>query len=112
MTNLNAALTTTQRISEMNFCVWLGQADTGDVLAYHRGFLALDTSSCSLMRAETDRKELVRLARRAWWAAQRGLVHLVQRRNGPDDFTYLAIARPKPKQASVSFSSLLLDEAA
>jgi hypothetical protein len=36
----------------------------------------------------------------------------VQRRHRSDDYSYLAIARPKPKQASVSLSSLLLAEVA
>jgi hypothetical protein len=40
------------------------------------------------------------------------LIHLVQRRHGSDDYSYLAIARSKPKQASVSLFSLLLAEVA
>jgi len=59
-----------------------------------------------------ERRELARVARRAWWAAQQGLVHLVQRRNAPDDFTYIAIARLRTPEASVSLSSVLLKEAA
>jgi len=43
---------------------------------------------------------------------RRGLIHLVQRRHRSDDYSYLAIARPKPRQASVSLSSLLLAEVA
>ena len=42
-------------------------------------------------------KALRQLARRAAWAFDEGLVHLVQRRNGPDDFSYFAIKRPRPR---------------
>jgi hypothetical protein len=30
------------------------------------------------------------------WAAEQGLVHLVQHRHGPVDYSYLTIARPWP----------------
>jgi hypothetical protein len=53
-----------------------------------------------------------RLARRAWWAAEQGLVHLVQRRNGPDDFSYLAVARLHGPEIPQPVSSLLLKEVA
>ena len=43
-------------------------------------------------------------------AAEQGLVHLVQERTGPDQFAYIAVARPKPKAAAVSLSALLLAE--
>jgi hypothetical protein len=87
--------TTKQR--EVNFCVWLGQARAKDTFIYHRGFLALDTSDLSRRLPSADRLELCRLAKRARWAEEQGLVHLVQRRHGAGDFAYLAVARPKPK---------------
>jgi len=65
---------------------WLGQARPGSVLAYHRGFLATD-------RAWSASPALDRLAARIAWAAGQGWVELVQRRHGPEDSTYLAIAR-------------------
>jgi len=34
----------------------------------------------------------------------------VQERTGPDQFAYIAVARPKPKAAAVSLSALLLSE--
>ena len=101
-----------QALTEIDLCAWVGQAAPGDILEYHRGFLALDTVPQGSRLAERDRAELARVARRAWWAAERGLVHLVQRRHRTDEYSYLAIARPKPKQASVSLSSLLLAEVA
>ena len=99
-------------LKETAFCAWIAQAGPGDALVYHRGLLALDASLYGQAFQGQDRKELGRVARRAWWAAEQGLIHLLQRRNGPDDFTYLAIARPRPKKLSASLSSFLLKEVA
>ena len=98
------------RIDETDLCGWIGQATPGDVLEYYRGFLAMDTFSQGSRLTGHDCAELVRLARRAWWASEQKLIHLVQRRHGPDDYSYLAIARSKPKHAPASLSSLLLAE--
>ncbi|HLI12757.1 MAG TPA: hypothetical protein VKY65_14285 [Alphaproteobacteria bacterium] len=100
------------RIKEIDLCGWIGQAMPGERLEYHRGFLALDVTEQGTRLAERDRTELVRVARRAWWAAELGLVHLVQRRHGPDDYSYLAIARPKPRRVPASLASFLLQEVA
>jgi len=99
-------------LNEIDLCGWVGQAAPGDILEYHRGFLALDTMPQGTRLAERDRAELARVARRAWWAAECGLIHLVQRRHRTNDYSYLAIARPKPRRAAVPLSSLLLAEAA
>lgn len=99
-------------ITETELCGWLGQAAPGDRLVYHRGFLALDCAPTAGRFPERERGELLRVARRALFAAENGLVHLVQRRNGPDDFTYLLIARPRPKTARGSILAILAAEAA
>lgn len=99
-------------ITEINLCGWIGQASPGAVLEYHRGFLTLDASPQGKRLSEEDRAELLRVARRAWWASEKGLVHLVQRRHGADDYSYLAIARPKAHAPSAPLSSVLLAEAA
>ena len=101
-----------QRLTETAFCAWLGQVHPGDALVYHRGLLALDASISSQTPDSDARRELCRVARRAWWAAEQGLIHLLQRRNGPDDFTYLAIARPRTAEVSASLSLVLLKEVA
>ena len=49
--------------------------------------------------ADAKRAELDLLADCAMRAAEHELVHLVQRRNAPLDFSYLAIARARPKKA-------------
>jgi hypothetical protein len=81
--------------TETDLCTWIGQAFPGEIIEYHRGFLAMDANPALGQRA----KELSLLARRAAWASDAGLVHLVQRRNGPGDFSYLAIRRPTPRTA-------------
>lgn len=107
----HAAFTTvrsTKPLTEIEFCGWVGQAAPGDRLEYHRGFLVLDTFALFTRLDDTARAELGKLASRAFWAAEAGLVHLVQERVGPDEFAYIAIARPKPRAAEASLSKLLL----
>ena len=99
-------------LNAVQFCAWVGQASPGDKLEYHRGLLALDASEWSRDFAGHRRRELNRLAYRAMWAANRGLVHLVQRRNGPGDFSYFAIARLHGEDIPQSLSSVLLKEVA
>jgi hypothetical protein len=100
------------RLDEISFCAWVAQADPGERLEYHRGFLTLDTFALFSGLSDKDRAELRRLGSRAFWAAEQGLVHLVQERIGPKQFAYIAVARPKPRHATASLSALLLDEAA
>jgi len=101
-------------LSEIEFCAWIGQADAGARLEYHRGFLAQDTIAIASSLPEKELAELRKLANRAFWAFEAGLVHLVQERLATDRFAYIAIARPKPKSTSTAatLSQLLFDEAA
>lgn len=86
--------TTEPPLTEVMLCAWAGSAQAGEFLAYHRGFLAIDTGPQSLL-PDADRRELQRVASRAWRLADTDLVHLLQRRNGDCDFTYLIVARPR-----------------
>jgi hypothetical protein len=88
-----ASHSTKRLISEVQLCAWLGGAVPGDVVEYHRGVLALDMAPYAGRLSEPDRNELKRVARRAAWAWAQGRVHLVQKRHGPDDYSYLIIAR-------------------
>jgi hypothetical protein len=97
-------------VSEIDLCAWLSQAAPNDALEYHRGFLVLDTDPRISGFANGERLELIQLANRALWAAEKQLVHLVQRRLGENRFSYLAIARMRPEAPALS--SLLLAEAA
>ena len=100
------------RMSDVGFLAWVQQAEPGDRLQYHRGFLALDTFAVISGLSDKERADLGKLADRAFCTAEQGLVHLVQERIGTDNFAYIAIARPKPRHAAASLSALLLDEAA
>ncbi|SLN77209.1 hypothetical protein [Roseisalinus antarcticus] len=97
-------------LSEIEFCAWVAQAVPGDRLEYHRGFLVLDVFPMFSKLSNAQRVALHGLGSRAFWAAELALVHLVQERVGPDQFAYIAVARPKPKAAAVSLSELLLAE--
>jgi hypothetical protein len=98
-------------LSEIDLCGRLRQAEPGEMLEYYRGFLVVDAIPHGSRLPEPDRAELNRVARRAIWAAERGIAYLVQRRHGPDDYSYLVIARPRPS-ASQSLSELLAAEVA
>jgi len=104
---------TARHITETNLCGWIGQALPGDMLEYHRGSLVRDVSPQNKRHGEAERAELLRIARRAWWAFEVGLVHLVQRRHRDDDYSYLIIARCKPRSAATSqtFSRPLAESA-
>ena len=69
---------------------WLARAEPGARFEYHRGLLIWDRSPASGL-AEGDRRALAKIANAVFQAAEQGQVHLVQRRNGPFDFSYLAI---------------------
>ena len=97
-------------LNEVGFCAWIAQAEPGETLVYHRGFLAVDATAV-LSKLPADRQRALRqVAVAALRAAEQNLVHLVQARIGPDHFAYIAVARPKPKAAAVSLSELLLAE--
>lgn len=83
-------------ITDISFCAWLAQADAGDALIYHRGFLVVDKDQAISTLPTEQRLAVSRVADAAFRAAQEGLVHLVQERLDTDRFLYIAIARPGP----------------
>jgi hypothetical protein len=80
----------TTRLSPAAFLAWFERAEPRQRLAYHRGLLTRDRSPASEL-AEGDRRALAEIADAVFRAAEGGQVHLVQRRHGPFDFSYLAI---------------------
>jgi hypothetical protein len=100
------------RLSEIELCAWIAQAEPGTVLEYHRGFLALDRTAFGRFADTPARAELALLGSRAHDLAERGLVHLVQLRRGPEDYSYLAIARPRRKGALPDFATQTITEEA
>lgn len=100
------------RLSEIELCAWITQAEPGAVLAYHRGYLALDRTAFGQYRDTPARAAIGMLANRAHDLAQRELVHLVQRRHGPDDYSYFAIARARRDGALPDFATQTITEEA
>jgi hypothetical protein len=79
-----------RRLSKAAFEAWLGRPAAGQEIEYYRGHLVWDRGSASRLSAR-QRQALSRLADAVFSAAGEGRVHLAQRRNGPFDFSYLAI---------------------
>jgi hypothetical protein len=93
----SASTTTNQRSSQANrrltkaaFEAWLGRPAAGQEIEYYRGHLVWDRGSASRL-SDRQRQAFSRLADAVFSAAEEGRVHLVQHRNGPFDFSYLAI---------------------
>ena len=69
---------------------WFSTSSPVDRVSYFRGFLALDRGPASRHGEEAGR-ELDRVATALMVMAETGDVHLIQRRNNPYDYTYIAI---------------------
>ncbi len=111
--DINAARKLATPPSEDMLCAWLDAAEPGERLEYHRGFLARDVDTAKPQRLpEWRRQSLMRLAARARWAAENGVVHLVQIRRGAGDFSYVAIARPRSPRIQSMITALMLPQAA
>lgn len=102
---------TSEHVSEIAFCAWLAQAEPGEALTYHRGFLVVDTDPVISKFPSDGRLALRAVASAAFRAAAQHLVHLVQLRLAPDRFAYVAIARPKPTPPRAPFAARLLEAA-
>lgn len=83
-------------VDEAALYAWRANAQPGDTLEYHRGFLVIDRMP---VPGETEPERRLRLCRtsdRAMQFEAKGLVHLVQRRLGEELFSYLVVARAWP----------------
>ena len=98
-------------LDEIGLSAWIAQAEPGDTLVYHRGFLAVDTFGSASPLSPERRSTLRLTADAALRAAEQDLVHLVQARIGPDQFAYIAIARARPREAGPALSMRLLQAA-
>ena len=96
--SMTAAMTSAERsepaardpISVAEFRGWLARAESCSWFEYYRGLLLWDRSPASEL-SEDERWTVAKIADAALTAAADGLVHLVQHRNGPFDFSYVAI---------------------
>ena len=84
-------------LDEAAFEVWLEAAHPGSRITFHRGHLSVDREKRPDAADAHARAALDRLAARAMRASGQGLVHLVQKRHGDADYSYIAIrARRAP----------------
>lgn len=82
-------------LDENGLVDWLVTAEPGQMLTYHRGLLALDVDPRALRMNAADCANLAALAQRLRDEADRGTLHLLQRRLGREHFDYIAVvARP------------------
>ena len=100
------------KLTDVELYAWIAQAEAGARIEYHCGFLGIDVTPVISTLPEAERRQLADLGQAALGAFEKGLVHLVQERVGPDRFAYIAVARPRPKAAAPSLSALLLEERA
>ena len=92
-------------MDEATFEAWLKAAHPGSRITLHRGHLSVDREKRPDAADAHARAELNRLADRAMRASGQGLVHLVQKRHGDADYSYIAIrARAPAKRRGDSFS--------
>ena len=74
-----------------DFCGWLAMATPGSASVYYRGHLGRDRCRSTTTLSERDRQALIALARQALLAAENRRVHLLQRRHGDGDYSYIAV---------------------
>jgi hypothetical protein len=97
--------------SAAEFRGWLARTGSCPWFEYHRGLLVLDRSPESKL-SDADRRALAKIADAVFQAAEQGQVHLVQRRRGPFDFSYLAIKSVRAATRRTVAHSPLCSEAA
>ena len=73
---------------------WIDAAAPGSACVYFRGHLQVARSLRNVMRAE--RQRAAALGATASDAERHGLVRLVQRRHGADDYSYVMIRTSRP----------------
>lgn len=92
-------------LDEPALCAWFGAAAAGDRIEYWRGYLAIDANATESNLVPDDRRQLGRVAARALRLAEQGKAHLVQRRHGPGDYSYLLVVRPQPRSPRARFAT-------
>ena len=98
-------------LKEEALCAWFGAATAGDRIEYWRGYLAIDASAVASKLELDDRRQLWRVAARAFRLAEQGKAHLVQRRHGAGDYSYLLVVRPRPRPVRARFASAVFGTA-
>jgi len=98
-------------LDEAALVAWFGAAAAGDRIEYWRGFLAIDASATESSLLSDDCRQLGRVATRAFRLAEQGKAHLVQRRHGEADYSYLLVVRPRPRPVRAHFTNAVFGTA-
>jgi len=98
-------------LDEAALTAWFSAAATGDRIEYWRGYLAIDANPTGSKLESEDRRTLGRVAARAFRLAEQGKAHLVQRRHGDADYSYLLVVRPRPRPVRARFASVVFSTA-
>ena len=93
-------------VTEPSFLRWLAGAKPGESLVYHRGVLIIDRLALGSRLSRQDALVLDRVAKAAMAAAESGRVHLVQRRHGDGDYSYIMVARGRRVVANTNSTEL------
>lgn len=99
-------------LDEAGLCARVFEAEPGERIEYHRGFLGLDRSLLGQHADRQTRSTISRTADRAFALAEKGAVHLVQKRLAPECFSYLAVVKPRRKRAKHQLTDLPVEEPA
>ena len=78
-------------LTEAAWCAWMAQAQVGEAIQYHDGFLLRDRSEAYSALTAQERARIHATARQAWIACERGFVHLFSLRIADSHYRYLAI---------------------
>jgi hypothetical protein len=94
-------------MNTLEFLTWVATSSPGARVEYWSGLLAVDRTKDGRKRSFHEAQEIAQLAHSALKAAERGDVHLVQRRNG-HGCIYIAERRynPPPKAQQIRQLSL------
>jgi hypothetical protein len=98
-------------LDEAALTAWFSAAAAGDRIEYWRGLLAIDANPTGSKLEPDDRRLLSRVAARAFRLAEQGKAHLVQRRHGEADYSYLLVVRPRPRPVRARFASVVFGTA-
>lgn len=73
------------------FVDWVVSAKPGAKFEYYSGFLAEDRDAVKGRYTEAERKQMSEVANRAFAYSGHGLIHLIQKRHGVADYSYIAV---------------------
>jgi hypothetical protein len=76
---------------EESFCDWIASATSGEAIEYHCGYLICDRTGSNGIYGAKEQQRISALARRAWIAAEVGLLHLYSERLGECRYRYMAV---------------------